>query len=121
MPFVNRSIEIAFQKEAIHRYPEAATDPRLVDVSFLAFPHRHILHFKVRISVEHNNRDLEFILVKRFCESLYAEGTLEADYKSMEMLAEDLINKLREEYGEREYDVGVFEDGENGGWVAYVP
>lgn len=121
MPIVNRAIEITFQKEAIHRYPEAATDPALADVAFLAFPHRHILHFRVQIDVQHDNRELEFILVKRYCESLYADGTLQADFKSMEMLAEDLIDKLREKYGERVYQVGVFEDGENGGWVEYHP
>ncbi len=41
-----RTIFVRFQKEGIHKYPAAATDPNLAtgdeyDVSFLATPHRH--------------------------------------------------------------------------------
>ena len=47
-----RTIFVRFQKEGIHKYPAAATDPSLAtgdeyDVSFLATPHRHIFHFDV--------------------------------------------------------------------------
>ena len=42
-----RKIWVTFQREGIHCYPAAATDPKLntgdaYDVSFLANPHRHI-------------------------------------------------------------------------------
>lgn len=52
-----------FQKEGIHCYPAAATDPKLAtgdeyDVSFLASPHRHIFDFKVYIEVFHDDRDI---------------------------------------------------------------
>ena len=45
-----RTIFVRFQKEGIHCYPAAATDPALAtgdeyDVSFLATPHRHICSF----------------------------------------------------------------------------
>jgi hypothetical protein len=61
-----RFIFVTFQKEGIHCYPAAATDPALAtkdeyDVSFLATPHRHIFHFKVWIEVEHSDRAIEFI------------------------------------------------------------
>jgi hypothetical protein len=49
---IRRWIKVTFQKEGIHKYPAAATDPKLADVSFLAHPHRHIFHFSVRISVQ---------------------------------------------------------------------
>ena len=47
-----RTIFVRFQKEGIHKYPAAATDPALAtgdeyDVSFLATLHRHIFHFEV--------------------------------------------------------------------------
>jgi len=46
-----RRIWVTFQKEGIHFYPAAATDPALktgdeYDVSFLGAPHRHIFHFR---------------------------------------------------------------------------
>ena len=66
-----RTIFVRFQKEGIHKYPAAATDPNLAtgdeyDVSFLATPHRHIFHFEVTIEVFHNDRDIEFIQFKRW-------------------------------------------------------
>ena len=61
-----RRIFVTFQKEGIHRFPAAETDPQFAtgdeyDVSFLAVPHRHIFHFRVEIEVFHNDRDIEFI------------------------------------------------------------
>ena len=53
-----KMIWVTFQKEGIHKYPAALTDPALAtgdeyDVSFLGYPHRHTFHFKVWISVTH--------------------------------------------------------------------
>lgn len=111
---VSNSIWVSFSKEAIHKYPAAATDPNLADVSFLAYPHRHILGFVVGISVNHNDRDIEFIQFKRWLESLYSEKTLELDYKSMEMIADDLAEKIFEKFPGREVTITVSEDDENG-------
>ena len=93
----NRKIFVQFQKEGIHCYPAAATDPRLntageYDVSFLANPHRHIFHFRVSIDVFHSDRDIEFIQFKRWLESLYngSNTVLALDWKSCEMIADDL-------------------------------
>ena len=83
---VKRFIEVSFKREGIHHYPAAATDPKLAtggwdDVSFLASPHRHEFYFYIRIAVEHNDREIEFIQAKRFMERLY-DGLLEVDHKS---------------------------------------
>jgi len=85
----NKMIWVTFQKEGIHCYPAAATDPKLAtgdmyDVSFLGTPHRHIFHFRVWLSVQHNDRDVEFIQFKRWLESLYngQDSVLKLDYKS---------------------------------------
>jgi hypothetical protein len=72
----NKMIWVTFRKEGIHKYPAALTDPNLAtgdeyDVSFLGHLHRHIFHFRVWISVQHNDRDIEFIQFKRWLESLY--------------------------------------------------
>lgn len=120
----NRKIWVTFQKEGIHCYPDAATDPLLAtgdayDVSFLANPHRHIFHFRVWIDVFHNDRDIEFIQFKRWLENLYASGTLALDYKSCEMMADDLYIRIAERYPEREVKIEVSEDGENGCLIYY--
>lgn len=117
---IDRFIQVQFQKEGIHKYPAALEDPKLADVSFLGYPHRHIFHFKVTIEVAHNDRDIEFIQFKRWLESLYADGTMEADFKSCEMLAEDLIQVISNKYPNRSMLVSVFEDDENGAILRYT-
>jgi hypothetical protein len=120
----HRMIWISFQKEGIHRYPAAATDPKLCtageyDVSFLANPHRHIFHFRISIDVFHNDRDIEFIQFKRWCESLYNKGTLELDWKSCEMIADDLYLQIASKYPGRNVIINVSEDNENGAEIYY--
>ena len=119
-----RSIWVTLKKEGIHKYPAALDDPKLAtgdyyDVSFLGYPHRHIFHFKVRIEVFHDDRDIEFIQFKRWLESLYAGGTLELDYKSCEMIADDLYNEISTKYPGRFVEIDVAEDGENGCSIYY--
>jgi hypothetical protein len=122
----NRKIWVSFQKEGIHKYPAAATDPNLAtgdeyDVSFLATPHRHIFHFRVSIDVFHNDRDIEFIQFKRWLLSLYngKNSVLELDYKSCEMIADDLYNQIAARYSNRAVIIDVSEDGENGCVIEY--
>ena len=121
-----RKIWVTFRREGIHRYPAAATDPRLntageYDVSFLASPHRHIFHFRVWIDVFHNDRDIEFIQFKRWLESLYSGNNtvLALDWKSCEMIADDLYTQIAARYPERAVWIEVAEDGENGCLIKY--
>ena len=119
-----RMIWVTFRKEGIHKYPAAATDPALAtgdeyDVSFLGSPHRHIFHFTVAIEVFHNDRDIEFIQFKRWLEKLYAGGTLELNYKSCEMISDDLYEVIASRYPNRDIEITVAEDGENGATVYY--
>jgi len=127
----NRKIWVTFQREGIHCYPAAATDPALntndeYNVAFLASPHRHIFHFRVSINVFHNDRDIEFIQFKRWLENLYS-GTgpynenrvLELNYKSCEMIADDLYLQIAGRYPGRAVEIEVSEDGENGCLISY--
>ena len=121
----NRMIWVTFRKEGIHCYPAASTDPKLntndeYDVSFLAHPHRHIFHFRVAIEVLHNDRDIEFIQFKRWLESLYNQSILELDYKSCEMIADDLYDQIAVRYPNRKITINVSEDGENGCEIDYA-
>ena len=119
-----RMIFVTFQKEGIHMYPAAATDPALAtgdeyDVSFLGTPHRHIFHFNVVIEVFHNDRDIEFIQFKRWLENLYKGGTLELNYNSCEMISDDLYEQIATRYPDRDIEITVSEDGENGATIYY--
>jgi hypothetical protein len=119
-----RTIFVRFQKEGIHKYPAAATDPALAtgdeyDVSFLATPHRHIFHFEVTIEVFHNDRDIEFIQFKRWLENQYSQGILALDYKSCEMISDDLYDVIATRYPNRNVVIQVSEDNENGATIVY--
>ena len=124
MHVAKKQIWVTFQKEGTHCYPAASTDPKLAtgdeyDVSFLAHPHRHIFHFRVWIGVEHSDRAIEFIQFKRWLENLYNQGTLQLDYKSCEMMAEDLYEQISAKYPGREVWIEVSEDGENGALIKF--
>jgi len=120
-----KMIWVTFTQEGVHRYPAAATDPKLAtggwdDVSFLASPHRHIFHFKVYLEVFHDDRDVEFIQFKRWMQSLYSiEQVLNLDYKSCEMIAEELYDAIIAKYPDREVWIDVSEDGENGTFIKF--
>ena len=119
-----RSIWVTFSKEGIHKYPAALEDPKLAtgdwdDVSFLGYPHRHIFHFKVWLEVFHDDRDVEFIQFKRWMERLYAQDTLQLDYKSCEMIADDLASEIQAMYPGRYIKISVAEDNENGCEMEY--
>lgn len=124
-----RSIWVTFNKEGIHKYPAALEDPNLAtgdwdDVSFLGYPHRHIFHFKVWLEVFHDDRDVEFIQFKRWMERLYAEvdsstSVLQLDFKSCEMIADDLASEIQAMYPGRWLKISVAEDNENGCEMEY--
>ena len=119
-----RMIWVTFQKEGIHKYPGADTDPKLAtgdeyDVSFLGYPHRHIFHFNVAIQVFHNDRDIEFIQFKRWLENSFRDGVMKLDHKSCEMISDELYLLIANRYPNRDIEITVSEDGENGATIYY--
>ena len=121
-----RQIWVTFQKEGVHLYPAAKDDPALAtggwdDVSFLGVAHRHIFHFRVAIDVFHDDRDIEFIQFKRWLESLYNanDAVLRLDFKSCEMIADDLYLQISSRYPGRKMVINVSEDNENGCEISY--
>jgi len=115
---IKKMIWVTFQKAGYHYYPEAATTPNLKDVEYLQHRHRHLFKFRVQIEVFHNDRDLEFIMVKEYCESLF-NGKLDINGNSVEMLADTLYANLAEKYPNRDMTIEVSEDGENGCIIEY--
>ena len=67
----------------------------------------------------HDDREIEFIQFKRLLEKLYAEKTLQLDFKSCEMISDDLYAEISKKYPNRDIEIDVSEDGENGSHAVY--
>jgi len=113
-------IEVSFQKEGVHVYPDALINPKLKDVAYLGYLHRHMFHFYVKMEVFHLDRDVEFIMLKRELEKMYGDGALALDYKSCEMIADELLVYLMMQYPFRDMTIRVYEDDENGAVLEYT-
>ena len=109
--YPSKWIFVTFQREGIHCWPDAEHMP---GVEFLANPHRHMFHFRVELQVFHDDREVEFILFKRELERQYEAGTLQLDYKSCEMMSDELGVYIKQHYPGRFMKIEVSEDGENG-------
>jgi len=98
--------------EGLHKYPNAPEE-----VNFLRNDHRHLFFLKVYIEVFHNDRDVEFILFKRFVNSLIKENNF--NFKSCEMISDDLYAEINKNYPNRKVIIEVSEDNENGSRLEY--
>lgn len=94
-----------------HCWPEAPAC-----VQFLRNVHRHMMHVTTEIEVFHDDRELEFIMVKDYIQGLI-DLTNFPTRTSCERIAKWLIDELEEKYGKRYIQVVVEEDGENGAIV----
>lgn len=114
---IKTKIAVTFQKAGFHHYPGAP-----LQVDYLTHKHRHMFKFKVTVQVGHDNREIEFHMFLSWLEQLFETRELDIDFKSCEMLAKDVLDKIMREYGTgREVTVEVWEDGECGGIVEYIP
>lgn len=92
--------------EGVHCWPDAP-EP----VFFLRTPHRHMFQVEVHVEVPHNDRAVEFILLKRNVNTWTYGLPTNLLSKSCEMLAEDLHAYLARSYGtDRRYKITVGED-----------
>lgn len=110
---MTKSIFVTTTFEALHHYPNA---PAQVD--FLKFIHRHLFHVKLEIQVEGSDRELEFLIVRRWLISILPHGE-DLGAMSCEMIAEQILRDCQGKYGTRHVAVTVSEDGENGARVSY--
>ena len=111
-------IKVRTEFEGFHFYYNAGEiDER---IKFLENKHRHLFKIEIKIEVTHSDRELEFFLVKWALQDYLKERN--QDYKSCEMIAEDILNlHLLPNYGERYYEIVVSEDGESDGIIEYFP
>lgn len=97
--------------EGFHRWPAAPEE-----VAFLRDLHRHVFHVRVEVEVQHDDRDVEFILlgrrVKGEVQAILA--TQDTSCWSCERWARELVQRLDLCRCE------VSEDGENGSVVERV-
>jgi hypothetical protein len=101
---------IKTQQEGFHFWKDAPES-----VSFLRNKHRHIFFFKVWVSQNHNERDLEYFILKSKVESLIP--TINGP-QSCETIASNLQLSLVNLFShERQVKVEVTEDNENGALI----
>lgn len=108
-------IGIRFEVEGFHNYPDASKNHGDL-VKFLEQSHRHIFKFNCKKRVNHDNRDEEFILlrrkVKQYINRKFPVFEMQCecyDFGSMscEMIAKNILKQF-------DFDsVEVSEDGEN--------
>jgi hypothetical protein len=118
MPVEDTFAEVKTRFTGEHRWPNAPDE-----VAFLRDYHRHEFHVEVSVEQTHNDRDVEYIMMKRALDDFLSEWPQKLGSKSCEMMAEDIIEDfLVPNYGdERRYGVSVIEDGENGALVSRQP
>ena len=107
-------IIVRFQYEGFHFWKDAPNE-----VDFLRKPHRHLFHAEVQLPVIHNDRQLEFFIVKRFLQN-FVDSTFDFDLgqKSCEMMCEEILIAVQKKFGlQKGVSVYVSEDGENGSMV----
>lgn len=108
-------ILIKTQIEGFHKWSNAPKK-----VNFLQKLHRHLFYIKSKIEVYHDDRELEFILVKRFINNQLPRVFKKlGNTKSCEQIAKALLKVLLKKYGNRDIIVHVLEDNENGAIVEY--
>lgn len=112
---------VRLRYDAHHRWDNA-----FEKVEFLQNEHRHEFHVTVRVQQFHNDRDVEYIHLKRrlkdWIQSEYLPEDRDLGQKSCEMMAEDILEQLVEWHGEdRRYRIEVTEDGENGALLEVEP
>lgn len=111
--FMTRII-IRTRWSGLHRWSDAPEE-----VKFLGSFHRHEFHIELEIEVHHNDRELEFFIVKNRLNKHLLQWPEQSD-RSCEMMARDIIEWTRKEFPHAKYrtiNCSVFEDGENGAKV----
>jgi hypothetical protein len=108
-------IEVKTQFEGFHSYPDA---PDVV--SFLRNKHRHIFYVELKVQVFHDDREIEFFMLKNDLNMFVHKLGNQLNNKSCEMLCNIFINFINNEYEQRNVIVKVSEDNENSAIVEQI-
>lgn len=108
---------VRLQVDGTHNFPAAAQ--LFPEVGFLADVHRHMFHIEAKVEVFHDNRDKEFIMLKRDIQQYLEKSYYDSKWRthnfgpmSCEMIAKEILNEFNCK------SVQVWEDLENGAEVA---
>lgn len=99
------NIIVKSQFTALHAWENCPHE----EVSFLRNPHRHIFYVEIKAPVKHNDRELEFFMVKKELDTFLQSYPENIRSMSCEMICEDILK-----YFEYITYVKVMEDNENG-------
>lgn len=114
---MDRQIYIQTQFTGYHRWDNAPEE-----VAFLRNAHRHVFQVKVTVPVSHNDRDIEFFMMKRIVDDFISNEFVwkcqpDGNIGSCEMIAEKIADYIHKYYildWDDIVTVDVSEDGENG-------
>ena len=102
-------IWVTTQFEGLHCWPEAPDE-----VAFLRNQHRHIFHVRLEIEVHNDDRDLEFLMVKKWLNGVIEKYIADDGRLSCEQIAKEILEAGRQAYPNRNMLCEVSEDKENG-------
>jgi hypothetical protein len=113
-------INVQTKIEGVHRW-ENAPDK----VSFLRNLHRHLFNVSVKLEVTHNDRDIEFFILKNDIENFFENNypkfhpemirLFNFDKLSCEHISEDLRIFIKDKYKKEKVEIEIREDEENSG------
>ena len=111
-----KNIIIKTQFPALHAWKDCP----IKDVEFLKHPHRHVFYVTVKIPVIHNNRQIEFFIVKRSLEEHIRKYFYDQYLggQSCEDICESLSAFIQHDFGGCSY-ISVMEDNENGAEINF--
>jgi len=112
--------KVTYQFDGVHNWPDAGSVQP--EVGYLSSYHRHTFNVTVVIDVFHNDRELEYFMVRKilleFITNKYfvtSNGVYDLGNSSCEMIAEKIKFHLHKVYGwYRDITVEVLEDAANG-------
>ena len=113
---VSTQVLVKTQFEGFHFWGTAPDE-----VAFLRDVHRHIFYVEVLMTVEHSDRAVEIIMLKRHVDKICSSLTaiIEQNGLSCEDIAHHIAKTLISKYIPDTCIVQVLEDNENGGTVYY--
>ena len=103
------------QKDGLHQWKDAPDQ-----VAHLRSLHRHTFFFKTKIAVTHDDRELEFFMVKDALQAELDKLPSNLLSSSCEQLAKAMIKVVHELYGDRDVSCTVSEDNQNAARVEYT-
>ena len=109
-------IFVTTQFEGLHRWKDAPEE-----VDFLRSYHRHMFHVRLEVEVTVEDREIEFILLKRELEHLiqimFVGRKMDESCESIARIIADFMTRDKHMCAGRAVRCEVSEDGENGAAV----